>query len=335
MTAGTKRFCNVTGTSAAKLADFGLARHIEDRNSPDATGRCNGHPGHMAPEQAEGRTQDVGPDRCLWALGVMLYELLTGHRPFTEAIPGRHNGRGQVDPIRPRKCRADVARDMETICLKCLEKRADNRYASALELANDLRRFREGLTIAARPVGLFGRLARRAQRHPVAAAIMLVLVASAPVAVWGAREWRQYQQKTDREEGVAQAQKQREDREQQILERLRSIQKGEKVTFTDEERDVFTRFTTSLGSKLQNAMRRGDQVEIARLEAEMALSVCMDGHGERRAEDPDQADAIRAATRWLTSSNNLKALSIALHNRHGVTSSWPNDIFDVRTGRRY
>jgi serine/threonine protein kinase len=139
-----------------KITDFGLAKRFDedDGPAPTRTGAILGTPTYMAPEQAWGRPQDVGPATDIYALGVILYEMLAGRPPF----------RGKTDletldlvrsaePTPPSRLRPQVPRDLETICLKCLRKAPQQRYATAEELADDLRRFRDGEPVRARPWG--------------------------------------------------------------------------------------------------------------------------------------------------------------------------------------
>jgi tRNA A-37 threonylcarbamoyl transferase component Bud32 len=144
-----------------RVVDFGLARIAEEELEATGTSGVIGTPLYMAPEQALGTPEGVGPGADLYALGVILYELLCRQPPFVGTSPlevldqVRH-----ADPPAIRKARPDVPRDLETICLKCLEKRPEERYGTAQELAEDLGRFLEGQDIAARPVGTVQRLVR-------------------------------------------------------------------------------------------------------------------------------------------------------------------------------
>jgi tetratricopeptide (TPR) repeat protein len=163
-----------------KITDFGLAKRLDDDAGHTVAGALIGTPSYMAPEQAEGK--DVGPVADVWALGAILYEMLTGRPPFMGK--GVYETLQMVrydEPVPPRKRVRKVPRDLETICLKCLRKEPARRYASALELAADLARFRAGEPIAARPVGRAERLARLFLRYPAvsalasAAALLLVV----------------------------------------------------------------------------------------------------------------------------------------------------------------
>lgn len=152
-----------------KVADFGLAKHLDAASGQTQTGAIVGTPSYLAPEQAAGR-KDVGPAADIYGLGALLYECLTGHPPFRgatiletlEQVLGR-------DPIPPRQVQPRVPRDLDIITLKCLQKHPRQRYATAQELADDLQRFLDGRPIRARRVGFLERGVRWARRNPVVA----------------------------------------------------------------------------------------------------------------------------------------------------------------------
>jgi serine/threonine-protein kinase len=136
-----------------KITDFGLARLLDADLSLTATGVVAGTPPYMPPEQLEG-SKGAGPLVAVYALGAILYECLTGRPPFCGAAPAELLRQvAESDPVVPSRLAAGVPRDLETICLKCLEKEPARRYASARDLADDLHRFLERQPIHARPVG--------------------------------------------------------------------------------------------------------------------------------------------------------------------------------------
>jgi serine/threonine-protein kinase len=164
----------LTADGTPRIADFGLARHVEGGAGLTLSGVPMGTPNYMAPEQARGQARAIGPAVDVYALGAILYELLTGRPPFQAETPA--DTVLQVisqEPVAPARLNAKVPRDLDTICLKCLQKEPPRRYATAAALAEDLGRFLRGEAIAARPEGLVARLARRVRRRPaLSAAIM-------------------------------------------------------------------------------------------------------------------------------------------------------------------
>ncbi|WP_435010202.1 protein kinase domain-containing protein [Tundrisphaera lichenicola] len=157
----------LTADGTPKIGDFGLARHLEVGPSLTQSGAAVGTPSYMAPEQAQGKSGEAGPAADLYALGAMLYELLTGRPPFrAESAAETLHQVITRDPVPPSRLNAKVPRDLETICLKCLRKDPRFRYAGASALAEDLRCFLKGEAIAARPENWLERLARRVRRRP-------------------------------------------------------------------------------------------------------------------------------------------------------------------------
>lgn len=171
-----------------KVSDFGLAKLLRDQPAGrrlTETGQAMGTPSYMAPEQARGKLDALGPATDVYALGAILYELLTGRPPFDGETPTETILQLlSQEPVPPRHLRPKVPRDLETICLKCLEKEPRKRYATALALAEDLRRLQASEPIKARPVTAAERAYRWCRRHPMVAALLAlsVLLVSALVA---------------------------------------------------------------------------------------------------------------------------------------------------------
>jgi tetratricopeptide (TPR) repeat protein/tRNA A-37 threonylcarbamoyl transferase component Bud32 len=157
----------LTADGTPKITDFGLAKQLEEESGQTRSGAVMGTPSFMAPEQASGANDTVGPLADVYALGAVLYDLLTGRPPFKGAtvLDTLDQVRNQ-EPVPPSRLQPKVPRDLETICLKCLHKDAARRYATASELAEDLRRFLAGEPIKARPVGLWTRGIKYARRKP-------------------------------------------------------------------------------------------------------------------------------------------------------------------------
>ncbi|MCA9225070.1 MAG: protein kinase, partial [Planctomycetales bacterium] len=164
----------VNGTP--KLADFGLAKQLDDVSDHTMDGALLGSPSYMSPEQADGRVAEVGPRSDVYALGAVLYECLLGSPPFqSDGVLATLDQVKHATPVRPSKLRNDVPRDLETICLKCLEKDPSRRYDRASDLASDLRRFLDDLPIQARRSTLAYRVQKLARRHPWVSALSMAL----------------------------------------------------------------------------------------------------------------------------------------------------------------
>ena len=166
-----------------KIGDFGLAKWLEGApgSTPvrTRTGDIMGTPGYMSPEQAAGKAKEVGPAADIWALGSILYEAMIGHAPFRAETPWDSVALLMTEePISPRRVRPSVPTDLDTICLKCLEKDPAKRYATSADLAVDLGRFLRGESILARPTGAWGRSTKWVKRKPLAAALIFVIVSA-------------------------------------------------------------------------------------------------------------------------------------------------------------
>jgi CHASE3 domain sensor protein len=172
-----------------KITDFGLARQTDSDSGETQAGTVMGTPSYMAPEQASGHAHEAGPVADVYALGAILYDCLTGRPPFKgkTAVETLDQVRTQ-EPVPPSRWQAGVPLDLETICLKCLRKEPEKRYASAAELADELVRYQQGEPIQARVAGTLEKAWRWSMRHralfAVALAQLFMLALAAAILAW-------------------------------------------------------------------------------------------------------------------------------------------------------
>jgi WD40 repeat protein len=158
-----------------KITDFGLAKVREHPSDETRSGLLLGTPQYMAPEQARGEVRELGPACDIHALGVILYEMLVQRKPFDAGTDVEVLRKiAQDEPVPPRRCRQEIPRDLQSVCLKCLEKEPARRYVKAGELAADLRRFLRGEPVLARSASALELAVRWARRRPAVAALAAV-----------------------------------------------------------------------------------------------------------------------------------------------------------------
>ncbi len=173
------------GKYEPKISDFGLAKQIDSESLRTLPGSTLGTPSYMAPEQAVGDAARIGPSSDIYSLGAILYDMLVGRPPFHAAtvIETLHQVKTD-DPVSIRSIQPDVPRDLETICLKCLQKDPARRYESAAALAADLNRFLHNRPVLARPSNLWERSVKWSRRHPAIAVMFGSLILGAAGIGW-------------------------------------------------------------------------------------------------------------------------------------------------------
>ena len=246
-----------------KISDFGLARLINDESELTTTGQVIGTPSYMAPEQAGQANDSAGPAPDIYSLGAILYETLTGRPPFQAAtiLQTLEQVRDQ-EPVPPRQLQPRLPVDLETICLKCLEKSPTRRYPTALALADDLARFLNHEPIAARPSGMIERSRKWIHRRPVVAAL-LALIGVLTIGGWGAilREAGRTSleaRRANQNESTARRERDQAEKERRIAETEREngreAQARAEANFL-KATEVVTKFS-ELGNQLQNEARQ-------------------------------------------------------------------------------
>ena len=176
-----------TRDGALKITDFGLAKRLEGDSKQTRDGSIMGTHSYITPEQARGDTTQIGPAADQYALGSILYEMLTGRPPFQGASPLDTLDQVRTqEPVPPTRLQPKIPADLERICLKCLQKGVDKRYADCQSLADDLHRYLRGEPILARPVSTAERTVRWCRRNPwlagLTAAVMLLMVAATSIS---------------------------------------------------------------------------------------------------------------------------------------------------------
>ena len=242
------------------ISDFGLAKIVQQVEGAESVATLTrstavlGTPAYMAPEQARGKGDAVGTAADVYALGVLLYEILTGQPPFRGASHLETLQQIAVqDPVAPGQRRPDVPRDLEAICLKCLEKAPAARYASAADLAADLMRYLADRPTVARPLGLLGRTVKSVRRHPALSSLS-ALACAAMLFVVGGLVWRSHELESHNADLKAAA-----DRETELANKAR---KAQTLAEERERRVRLQSYATNLA--MADSFHRDNRRELAR-----------------------------------------------------------------------
>jgi WD40 repeat protein/serine/threonine protein kinase len=320
-------------TPVPKITDFGLAKQLESASALSHSGNVVGTPSYMAPEQAGGRGAEVGPPADVYSLGAILYELLTGRAPFRgETALDTMLQVLSEDPVPPARLQPKLPRDLETICLRCLEKDPRRRYPTASDLADELRRFLNHEPIQARPISRFARGIRWCRRNPVLAAVsglaLLALLTVVGLSIgFGIREAQAAQR-------LALEQKHTQDALETATEQTRLLQ------IANEKWRRFERMSASLA--LDQGLRLCEQGDVQRGMLWLARSLEI---APPEAEDLQRA--IRAnLDRWRNRLHALKdclehpspvmAVAFSFDGKRLLTGSEDGigRLWDTTTGQR-
>ena len=308
-------------TGRLLVADFGLARLIESEESLTAVDAIAGTPAYMSPEQIA-HPREITGQTDVYSLGVVLYEAITGERPFRGIVRMVLNQVLYEEPASPRRLNDRIPRDLETICLKAMAKEPRLRYRSAAAFSDDLQQWIDGKPVAARPVGPAGRFWRWSQRNPRLAGVSSIVAA---VLIAGAVDWGQYRRQSetgqlrrDWQEDVAQRNKLisqnialKQHAEQRWLQSIRLLsliiaeQKGDSdaasTPLTTETRMALEALTTTLHrEELTESTMVGAQI-LGDIWSQLgddayafnSYQLAAGGARERLVDDPGNMDAVR------------------------------------------
>jgi tetratricopeptide (TPR) repeat protein len=294
-----------------KITDFGLAKRLDLEVGRTQTGAILGTPSYMAPEQAGGQSKVIGPAADIYALGAILYEVLTGRPPFKAASPlDTLLQVMSVEPVPPRRFQPQVPRDLETICLKCLEKDARQRYASAEELAEDLAYFLRREPIHARPTPAWERGLKWSKRRPALTALLAVsaLAILGMLGVWAGfthqlREERDYARRgwQQAEQNAIEAGEQRQAAVQHRLHAEENFQYAWKVVED---------YTTSVAEDPR--LRAHDLERLRRQLLQLAVDFYQKFAQQRGTDDDVQAERARAYMRLACLTQEVASKSQAV-----------------------
>jgi WD40 repeat protein len=346
-----------------KITDFGLAKKLEEAGQTHS-GAIMGTPSYMAPEQAQGQNKTVGPAADVYALGALMYECLTGRPPFRAATAMETMLQVVAEePVSPSQLNRKVPRDLETVCLKCLEKEPGRRYSSAGELEEDLRRFRAGEPVRARPLGRWDRGVKWVRRNPAVAgliaAVAVVLLGGTAVSMYFAidaatqAEWArdnaadaEVKAKEARESAAVAKAKENEARESAAVAKAKENEARESA----EEAKAKEKLARDNAAETRRVLGELCVANGLRLEKQGDLLGALPWYAERLRRDPDNAEAVATLLRLtatLPYSNFPTLVQVFSHQgqvthaaispdgRHVVTASLDKTarVWDAATGQ--
>jgi eukaryotic-like serine/threonine-protein kinase len=304
------------------VTDFGLAKRLEDSAGPTPSHALVGTPSYMAPEQAAGGGKPLTTAADVHALGVILYELLTGTPPFqAETVLGTLEQVVHAEPVAVRLLQPGVPRDLEMVCLKCLRKEPAKRYASAKELADDLQRFLRGEPIQARPANRVERLWRWCRRNPavaaLTAAVTFCLFATTTIAVLFAVHATLNAERSDRDAAT-----------------IRLKQQETEKALTDRDREAAEARRQTKEARRQAAQLHFEQAHAKCVQEDAATGLIWLARSlreARRLEAPEVEESVRAhLAAW---SRDIPALrGILQHQGQVVAVAFSPDGKTVVTG---
>jgi serine/threonine protein kinase len=306
------------GTAIPKISDFGLAKRLELNSQQTRSGAIMGSPSYMAPEQARGEIKEVGPLADVYSIGTILYELLTGRPPFLAATAiDTVQQVANSEPVPPSRLEQKVPRDLETICLKCLQKDPRKRYPTAEALADDLHRFQQGEPILARPVSTGERLWRWCRRNPrLAAAIaasIFGLVATTAISLWAALSLAQKNVAIQKEKDIA-------TQAEQVAEREAAKAAQQQMIAEQNARDAIAARVVAV----QNAKTASEQATTAVQTIQLVVQRVQERLGELpgtqevRKDIFDNANAmLKRVAPLVDSSTSTEATQLAIHQGLG------------------
>lgn len=290
-----------------RITDFGLAKKIEDDSGLTATGQVLGTPSFMAPEQAAGRTDQVAEPADVYALGAVLYVALTGRPPFQADNPlDTLMLVLEREPISPRELNPSTPKDLETICLKCLEKDRQKRYRSAGEFASELDRFLTGRPILARPVSTVTRTWRWCRRNPAAAIALVAISALFLTAMVGAFWVNAARKEAVRHEAIAIEERNESERQRKEVERQKGLVQNQRDE-ANRQRDLAEKRQEEAETQRKLAEARRREADTQRKEAETQRKLAVQRQLETDRQRKLALERLDRSHRLVYASQTLQA----------------------------